>query len=382
MQELKEWAKTVDLRKDVVLSSDKSTIVSIKGKPVFGTGAIQLCEIQQICSDHSIILSRQNSSIPKALLLILQFVKGEPMRDLMTKTARKPKSSASAHPTCVTKDGTIYRVILSLTCEAGKSSYLATGSRLTRQEIDNKLGHGFSLATNLSIYLDKEHAELKSLGFDCDIFHQYRISQDISNSYDALNIQEFKTVVNHIQTIYRETVNNNRKSGNHQNFSNYVGHYYWLMLYRHRVCTTGSPEMQQLAYAELPQPMTSLSPSTESSPSFEGDQSSQEGQDCAKGSPKSDTESSPKKRITEHIECSHASRKRIMVTLEKQKILQLKATMVDRREVLLNKILDTKQKIKNLSFDTEIVSDLNKMLDIYKDEMKAIDAELKSNTRK
>ena len=294
---------------------------------------------------------------------------------MMLKAKGKTKKTVSAHPSCVTEDGTIYRVILSLTCEDGKESYLATGSRLTHAEVDNKLGHANSLAKNLSIYLDKDHKELKSLGFQCPIFHQYGISQDICQEFDELNIHEFKAVFDHIHKLYRESINANRKSGHHGNYENYIGGHYWLMLLRNRVSTVGTPELQQLTYPELPNVVSTLGLTQDTPVDCDGPMSSQDDSLCNNFSL-----SPRKKRLAEDIGSSHASRKRIMVTMEKQKNLQLTASIVDRRESLVNKIIETKQKMRDLDFDEEVQDDLKTMISIYKDQIKKLDVELNKSS--
>ena len=366
-----EWAKSVDIKKDTVLNGEESEIVSIKGMPMKKIKASALIEL---CKSCSISVSHTNRTKQKIVLLLLQFIRGIPIRTSVTDKRTKARSNSTTHPPFVQRDGTIYRVILALTCEEGKDSFLATGSRLSRNEVDNGLGHGNSLAKNLTIYLNKEHEELQCLGYQCNIFLTFGIPQDICLDFDVLDIQQFMTVVDHVQKVYRHSVNKCRTSGNHSEYSNYIGHHYWLMLFRERTFVHGGAEMKQISYPELTNPVSSLTMSKSSDSEIcSWLASSQE--TCSDG-----TISSPKKRsVTDDIADSHALRKKTYMTMERQKSVAYRFDMVDRREELTNKIIKLKQQLKDpLALDEEDIAELDKMLVMRKRQRDEIDKELEN----
>ena len=175
----------------------------------------------------------------------------------MKEVNSKKTTKAASNPSFIGEEGTIYRVILSLFCEDGKTSYSQIGRRLQRMQIDSGLGHSTALSNNLAIYLDKDHEDLKSLGYNCSLFLSAGISQDISMKYDNLSLTQYCQVVEHVHHWYKVAVRNNTKSGVHETFPNYVQERYWLMLMRSMLLKTGNENLQMISYPELPHVLTS-----------------------------------------------------------------------------------------------------------------------------
>ena len=362
----KAWAKTVSLKDDIVLSSDTKSIVSIKGLPLSGN-AVSVVALVEILRINNVVVTRGNMKKDILIDILLQHLKGEPQRKIMSSASFKSKINASTHPLFVHEEGTIYRVVLSLTCEAGKRSFMNSGSRLTREEIDNGLRSANSLATNLIIYSDEDHPELESLGFEHELFTLMNVDQDVCKTYDKLSLSQFAAVVDHIHHHFQDAMIRNQKSGSHLTFANYVGSRYWLLLLHHRLYTNGCMELRQIVYPELPQVLTSLSQESTSSTD-----------DLSVGPPLSPPKKAKNNHHNNDVQDGDAARKRLYLTMEKQKNMQLRASLTDRQEILIDKIIKTKERLDSTNSDPEINEHLKIILTNYKSELNNLIKEIQS----
>ena len=361
----REWASSVNLTEDVQFSEDKSQIISIKGTPTKGT-AISHAAISELCILHNIKVSRSKK---KADLydLLKQYIQGKISRDHMEKISFKKQSGVSAHPLFVTKPGTFYRVILSLTCEAGKDSYAQMGTKQTRAQIDNKLGKANDLANNLVIYLDKEHPELKSLGFDCTMFKIHEIDQDICMNYDSLDIKQFKAVVDHIHYHFRISMNKNRASGTHETYCSYVDNHFWLMLLHHRLHSNGtSIALRQVADPVLPTVVTTLSPTQQSDITSESQYISGSTNDTPPSSPSMRNQKNKRNETNAMI----SSKRKLLFNESRRSAVLRKAEINDRFDELRRRKRKARKELEDSDLDDEDKMEIEEAINNYNKEMK------------
>ena len=354
------WAKDVNVKEDINLSDNRSSIISIKGRSNSGN-SISVNALVEIARSNGILIGSSNQEKDFLISVLLQHHKGEPARSLMEGASFKSKNKSSTLPQFVTEEGTLYRVILSLTCEAGKESYMTSGAKLSRTDIDNGLGAGNCLADNLIIYLDDKHPEMEGLGYKCALFEIANIKQDICKKYDELDLVQFSSVVDYIHNRFRDAMNRNQMSGSHETFANYVGSLYWLMLLHHRV-HSGSVQLRQTAFPQLPKVVTSLSSCDQTVTST-----------LSGNSPKN-----KKQKMMDTIQETNETKKRILSMMEDQKITQARAEKTDRLSTIVAKIRDAREEIADPSCDPDDKDELEFLVLSYKAESKRLRYQLQA----
>ena len=356
----KLWAQSVKFPEDVEISDDGSSLLTIKGKNVHGN-SISATALIECARVNGVTVTSSMKSKANVRNLILQHIKSKNSRVAMNEVNTKTSScAASSHPNFIKQEGTIYRVILSLTCEGGKVSYANSFSRLNRTQIDSGLGHSMDLANNLAIYLDKDNEDLKSLGYHHLLFESAGISQEILTEYDILNLQQYCAVVKHVHYWYKRAIRENRASGSHLDFPNFVNHRFWLVLMYHLLTKTGNENLQTVAYPELPQVLTSLG--NKNTPITVDE------------SPKKNGTEDTKDPVQEMITLKRDTLRKI----EKRKAMEISAIANDRYLVLIEKIAEVHKLLEDpVATSSPMKRRYKTALKLYEKELKSIEEDSK-----
>ena len=150
-----------------------------------------------------------------------------------------PRIGKSTPPKVVTSDGTYYRAINVWFDERNRTDIINMGTSPTMQELDsrqfvNKRTYDKLLLT----YLDtsNENDAINFIGFGGNEYMlSCGIDADRASEFDVLTSEELKQVLDHVVYWYNVSLRNNRASGNHADFHQFVGcrpfvYYYHLWL--------------------------------------------------------------------------------------------------------------------------------------------------------
>lgn len=163
----------------------------------------------------------------------------------------KAKNHATK-PTCITEQGTMFRIINTCLCEEGRPSYIETRNAHDRDDTDTRLPNAVEYGKLNKLYHpgEKSIGELSEGGASL-IGHN--VSLQICQTYDKLTDDEFKQVADYMHAKYRKARNDKNQSGQHESFNNYCGGISWLV-YLHAVLERiGDKDLMNCAYAELPE---------------------------------------------------------------------------------------------------------------------------------
>jgi hypothetical protein len=146
-------------------------------------------------------------------------------------SSKKPKASTKVAkgtaPTAVTKEGTYYRAINVWFDERNRTEIMNMGKSPSMQELDsrqflNKRTYDKLLMSFLDTSMDND--AINFIGFGSDEFLlSSGIREDQASSFDTLTSIELKQVLEYIVHWYNVSLRNNRASGNHADFHQYVG---------------------------------------------------------------------------------------------------------------------------------------------------------------
>ena len=144
------------------------------------------------------------------------------------------KSKATKHP-CIIHRGTLFRIVATIVHPTCKEAYLKIGDRHNRGRMDSRLAHNASFVQMLATYHFKNYECLQNLGdqsvIGLDFYYQDGVTVTEPSDFDELTVDEFRNCVNHINFKYDKAMQNNKKSGNHGDFHQYVDRNSWLWLY-------------------------------------------------------------------------------------------------------------------------------------------------------
>ena len=139
--QIAKWAKGVT-KDHIETSPDGKSIISIKGMSTSDKGKLGVKALLCIARSLGIVVSRAQYRRENILKIILQHtVTAEAREDLIATGLQSKRTNNSVHPQFIQQEGTIYRIILSLTCEEGKLYYSQIGAQLSRSQLDSKCGH-------------------------------------------------------------------------------------------------------------------------------------------------------------------------------------------------------------------------------------------------
>ena len=183
---------------------------------------------------------------------IINHKKHGPIRTKIAKSLTTKKSKAT-RPLCITKEGSLYRVIVTITCASTRSIYLETMKSRSRSDLDRGLLPHKSLWESLSqSYNEQSNDELNHLGDSTGKYTLFLKKDDGPDNYDILNKEEMSSTVAYINHHYGVARRNKNQSGQHSDFEDFIQGKGWLNFYHDRLLETGDTALMDGAYAQLP----------------------------------------------------------------------------------------------------------------------------------
>ena len=251
------WSKTLTLA-DVKFNDDMTDIVDIKGKAIkdfVGKMLISFCRANQVK------IRDGEGSKKNCVAKIIAYKKGEPIREKIAKTIQKRKSKET-RPLSVTMEGTLYRVVLTMTHPRCRQAYLRTMSKRSRDDIDTgTLSYQTEWSELKDFYMDDTIDELSTLG-EGNKYFGYGAADNAPSLFDPLSEREFSEVTEHINFHYDKVMKNISKSGSHDQFSDFIHKKGWLLFYNCLLKELNDEHMHQAAFAVLPGGVFQTSSST------------------------------------------------------------------------------------------------------------------------
>ena len=249
-----DWIREYD-HTHVKLTPDRKEIETIGDLPY---DYISSRMLQILCRPYS--FPPVNGTTGKKALemgLIAAIRSGKVMDMVKQKLKAKLKPSKSTKPTCVKKEGTLFRLINVITSEDGKPSFINTMNNYDREDLDrNKIPHEDYYTHLLQLYSDTEIDELSKIQFSKHDDNSFMaktmdLEKHDPSKFDTLKVEELKAVVDYIIAQYKATRAKNCHSGTHGDFANFVHGKMWL-LYLHQILDSlGDRALTNCCFSEL-----------------------------------------------------------------------------------------------------------------------------------
>ena len=243
------WAESLNMSQ-VKFSEDHTSIESICGAPLKNFKGKMLIKF---CRGNNIIVPNGQSTKAHCIQHIINHQKTASLRKKIGEVVRPPKNKAT-RPIVVTTEGTLYRVVLTITSEGLKETYMKTFGKKDRQQLDRG-GLPFSEEWEClsKTYNDITREDLGSLGVNAANYAIFSVDEDEPSTFDELNAQEFASVVAYINYHYDKARKNKNVSGTHTSpFQDFAQQKGWLVFYNERLEEIGDRDLMAVAYAELP----------------------------------------------------------------------------------------------------------------------------------
>ncbi len=241
---------------DVQFDEKKTTILTVKNIPV---GLLSLVLLRKFAYVNKVVLgnSRDRSSVLRA---INQSAVGisQGVRDAVKAKQKKGKKGTNnvknkKLPESVQLEGTYFRAINTVLDTRCREAYRKTGDSLTRDDLDRRSQHKESWMILFDLYSEINEVELSKIGDTkfSDVYAGYGFTEDVVAKYDNLQLDDFIALVNYINHKYDETRKKRDKSGQHDDFPNFIDGKVWLLYYWSRMCELGDECYLQMASPEL-----------------------------------------------------------------------------------------------------------------------------------
>ena len=164
------------------------------------------------------------------------------------KAPLKSKSPATK-PLCITKDGTLFRIINTII--RNKECYIETKNSHDREDQDSRNPKSSAWQMMCEVYNSSEEAldHLSPLGQRAMV--GYSVSSDICKQFDKLSNGEFQECVLYLNAQYRIVRNAEKASGNHAHIGTYIGGKTFILYFDECLKETGDKALYSCAYPEL-----------------------------------------------------------------------------------------------------------------------------------
>lgn len=175
--------------------------------------------------------------------------------DGLKKKKKVKKLTKGAKPKEITRDGSLYRVILVYFLQELRPIVLQLGMNPTavqlgtggflHERIYNKLAH---------VYNDASRECLSSFPTNHDLYISCGVPEDAPSKFDKLSALAFSQAMNFINNHYRVAVRNRQTSGCHKEFHCYCGQRPYLLLYYDLINESGgeTSTLGNMAFPKLP----------------------------------------------------------------------------------------------------------------------------------
>ena len=180
-------------------------------------------------------LSAFTSPVPADILLDDD---SERSHQIIKKQGRPPKNqrkrNAATAPKYIKKHGTYYRVINVFFDEKHRQDVLCLGNTPTMCELDaRKFPHKAVWDKLLDTYMDIDDDTVGSMAFKHTQFEYHGIDDNYPLTFDMLDSKQFSEVMEFLNAHYKICFNNNKVSGQHNNFDNFTQNRPYCLYYYH-----------------------------------------------------------------------------------------------------------------------------------------------------
>ena len=179
------------------------------------------------------------------------------MRKLHSSLEENLKKSKSTKPKCLTKEGTLFRIINVITSSHGKQSFMITRQDYDREDIDsNLIPHYDCYHTLLKLYVDITIDEFNKLSpvLNSDNAFMVKTMDHESHKpddFDDLTVNQLKDSIDYIVATYKIARSNKNTSGQHLPFASFVNGKLWLLYLNELLVQLGDTALMDCCYAEL-----------------------------------------------------------------------------------------------------------------------------------
>jgi hypothetical protein len=182
--------------------------------------------------------------------MIIAKINGTSYREKVTKKARK-KGAKTTKPAAVQNDGTLYRIINTVTHESARQSYIGLFKTLERLELDSKSKTPACIENLYAFYIDNTNEDLKSA--PQHYFNLFFTEHSLVNpgKFDDLDLPNFKATIDFVNAHYRQASNRRTTSGNHKEFCAYIEGKTWLLYYFNKLSEIGNTGLKNCIDAKL-----------------------------------------------------------------------------------------------------------------------------------
>ena len=163
----------------------------------------------------------------------------------------RKKSAASTKPKCITKEGTLFRIVNVISCETCRTYYVATKTSHDKDDQDTRNPKSIEWDHLSSHYRSDEGSLMKLTPGGRNALMGHSVCQNICHEYDELTDEEFQQVVLYIAYWYRSARNKKNQSGNHRSFGVYCDGKTWLLYYHAVLHEIGDTALSNCAYPQL-----------------------------------------------------------------------------------------------------------------------------------
>ena len=252
-QKQRSFARTFTIE-DVLLSSDKKTLVSVKGVKMAQIARVHL---KEFCKNLGVTsYTSMNMSDMKLSIVNKYNLRGE--LDMMKTGAqvKKGKVKKGIKPVAVKLNGTIYRIINVFLHDSMRAHYIAAHQPKDKHDLDCRESHDSNWSTMHDMYMDKDgkYDFLDTIGIkSMHGFTKYfkDVSDCISSEYDEITMADFRQCVSFINRQYGQAKRKNETSGCHDDFWSYVGTKDWILYYHERMMLMNDTNYSNIAFAKL-----------------------------------------------------------------------------------------------------------------------------------
>ena len=220
-----DWARVQKID-SIVLNEDKHEIFLMGGIPVKNWTNKML---PAFCRENGINVPEKRKIRSDCIRFIINHKKG---RAFCKKVATKggKKISASTRPHAAPRDGTLLRVILTITHPEGRSLYIKTNDKFDRSELEKCTGNLEKWKQLSEIYDDTSRIKLDSIA-DIDLAEYGYSGKEAGYFDDHLTAQDFSEVIGFMNFWYGKARNGKNTSGQHLDFESFANGKGWLIFY-------------------------------------------------------------------------------------------------------------------------------------------------------
>lgn len=263
-QKQSNWISKLNIS-HVVFNSDNSQITSIAGLPV---NQINANNIKLFARQNQIQIPRNATTKEQIKNAIVSYHKNSHFRNQIgnaidNNIAKRTKApSKSTRPASATKDGSLFRAILTIVHPDNRQLVFDTQNKLDRQELDSTKCKSTQWRS-LSNFYNSDDEYLNVVADTNNKYAEYNnfIPPDPSD-YDKLDSSQFKALVDFINSHYRKARINKTQSGQHSHFENFINGRAWLLFYYDTLVEIGDKDLQSIAYSELDESVFQVSTSS------------------------------------------------------------------------------------------------------------------------